>query len=92
MDLASLLGMGVGAPPLTASPSPAAEPPPQDADDQIDPDGDVDDTYEATPDICGTYLTALSGVKTLLELQLEVHKPWGDDDAGEGPTSYLSYI
>ena len=84
MNLAALLGMATGAPPATASPSPADEPPQETIDDDIDPEGDVDDTLEATPDICGTYLTALRGVKTLLELQLELHVPWDDDDAGEG--------
>ena len=83
MNLAALLGMAVGAPPLTASPSPAAEVPPEEHDDELDPDGDIDDTYEATPDICGTYLTALRGVQTLLQLQLQLHVPWEDDAAGE---------
>jgi hypothetical protein len=79
-----LLAASSGAPPPTASPSPAAELPPQEVDDELDPEDDVDDTYEATPDVCGTYLTALRGVQTLLRLQLQLHTPWDDDDAGEG--------
>jgi hypothetical protein len=77
-DIASLIGASTLPPTTlpTASPPPAAE---AQGDDEIDPDGDVDDTYEATPDICGTYLTALRGVQTLLELQLELHEPWEDD-------------
>jgi hypothetical protein len=89
-DIASLLA--ASAPPPTTLPTPSpptAAGPQDDNNDDIDPDGDVDDTWEAAPDICGTYLTALRGVQTLLELQLELHEPWEDDHAGACSTHSL---